>query len=241
MSFNILISMKSVIPGFIKFHRDHIPIHENVFIRHQKDYGYHMAMLHYLKNQYNAGFKEGLLITMHYQHPTEHGWNLRETAKPLGHRDRYTFKTNRSIWNEVALYRHFEKHRNDLDLISQDARKVWNIMLKYLYGIKRVNQEWKDNFPHNLTFHEKGKVKLQYHTHWIIEKKGLLYDSPESVGDVLKYYIKEKAQCASLWKPVHVERIYDMEGMMSYLNKETNYNHTSLDPICSRPFIYQVQ
>ena len=233
--------MKSVIPGFIKFHRDHIPIHENVYIRHQEDYDHHMALLQYLMGQFNAGFREGILVTMHYQHPTEHGWNLRETANPLGHGDRYSFKTKRSIWNEVKLYKHFEKHRNDLDQVSKDAKKVWNIMLKYLYGIKRLNQEWKGHFPHNLTFHEKGKVKLQYHTHWIIEKKGLLYDSVEHVEEILKYYIKEKAQCASLWKPVHAEEIHDMKGAMSYLNKETKYDYMSLDPRCSKPFIYQAQ
>lgn len=223
--------------AFIKLHREHIPIHEKVLIRHQYDYDHHMALLLYLMEQFNAGFTEGLLITMHYQHPTEHGRILKETSNMFGHGDRYGFKTRRSLWNEVTLYKHFEKHRKDLDRVSSDARKVWNIMLKYLYGIKRLDQEWKGTFPHNLTFHEKGKAKLQFHTHWIIEKKGLLYDSKEDVEEALNYYIKEKAQCASLWKPVHVQEIYDMKGIMSYLNKETKYDYMSLDPKCSRPII----
>ena len=49
--------------------------------------------------------------------------------------------------------------RNDYDSLIDDTSQVKNVILKELYGIKRLNQDWKYDFPNLFFFQEKGKSK----------------------------------------------------------------------------------
>ena len=81
----------------IKLHRQHIPINSNVCIHNQVDYDYYISVLLYLHNQINLGFEPAWLISYHYFHPVETAKPLKETDKPYGYGDRYSFKTYCSI------------------------------------------------------------------------------------------------------------------------------------------------
>lgn len=228
-----------MIDQYIKLHRRHISINPSISIRNQEDYDYHMCMLHYLQAQMGLGFKPAYMLTMHYQHPIEHGWILRETANSYGFKDRYGFQTKRSIWNEVNLYKHFEKRRKDLDSIVKDAGHLRNLIVQRLYGISRVNQTWKAGFPNFYIFHEMGKVKLQFHTHIIIPENGLRASDENDLMDIMNTSIKKRIQCLSSWKSIHVRKIYNAWGIFSYLNKESKSQSISMDFMNSNPIIPQ--
>ena len=105
------------------------------------------------------GFDPKWMISFHYYHPVEQGTLIKETDKPLDFGDRYCFKTKRDIWKEVPYYDYLVKRRNTEEKIYEDASQIKNVILKDLYGIKRLNQKWKYEFPNLFFFHEKGKPK----------------------------------------------------------------------------------
>ena len=82
-------------------------------IKTQNDYNYYIEVLLYLQKQLLLGVEPKYMVSMHYQHPVEHSKPLKETDKPYGFGDRYSFTTMRNIWNEVPLYNYWEKRRND--------------------------------------------------------------------------------------------------------------------------------
>ena len=110
----------------------------------------------FLNNQIELGFKPKWFITFHYHHPAEKCWKVIEKYKPLGYGNRIGFKTRNGLWNEVEYYNSLERKRNDYDCLVEDTSQIKNVMLKYLYGINRLNQEWKHEFPNLFFFHEKG-------------------------------------------------------------------------------------
>ena len=44
----------------------------------------------------------------------------------------------------------------DEDYFIEDTGQIKNVILKELYGIKRLNQTWKYEFPNLMFFYEKG-------------------------------------------------------------------------------------
>jgi hypothetical protein len=198
-----------------------------------------MAMRQYLEEQVTLGFNPAYMVSLHYQHPTEHGWIKRETHSPTGYGDRYSFTTNRSIWSEVSLYRHFEKHRKDLDKTIKDGKYLMNLIYRNLYGIRWISKERKRNrLPNILKFDEMGRYKVQYHSHLLIPSKGLKQKDEDEIKKVLNNLIEDnKLQCASKTKPIDVRPIYDIHGILCYLNKETKHDSMSFDPHNSTPII----
>ena len=75
--------------------------------------------------------------------------------------------------SSLPYYKYWVNRRNNEDQVYEDTSQVRNVLLRYLYGIKRLNRTDKKEFPHIFFFHEKGKTKLQYHTHLLIPKKNL--------------------------------------------------------------------
>jgi hypothetical protein len=221
----------------IKLHKNHIALNPKVSINNQLDYDYNINLLLYLHNQLNLGVEPKWLVTFHYFHPTELAKPLRETAKPFGFGDRYSFKTYTDIWKQVPFYRYLEQRRNDIDSIYEDTSQIKNSILKCLYGIKRLNRVDRYEFPNLFFFHEKGKVKLQYHTHLLLTGKNLKYDDKTELNDVFNTTIRTSRKCFSKWKKIDIEPVKDKYGLMGYLNKETNANHISLDPYNSVPIL----
>ena len=221
----------------IKLHKKHIPINPNVCIHNQLDYDYYINVLLYLHNQIELGFEPAWLISYHYFHPTETAKPLKETDKPFGFGDRYTFKTYCDIWKQVPFYRYLEHRRNDIESIYDDASQVRNSMLKHLYNIKPLNRKDLYEFPNLFFFHEKGKVKLQYHTHILIPKKNLMYDNEVDLKDVFNTTIRKSRKCFSKWKDIDVTPVSNKYDVLGYLNKETNSKHISFDPHNSIPIV----
>lgn len=223
----------------IKLHKQHRPIHPDLEIKSQKDYDHYIALLNYLHNQVAKGFKPKYLISLHYNNPSEHLKAIRETNRPLGFGDRYGFKTPIPLWNSVAWDNFISYSRNDIDEVSRNARKVLNLILKTLYGVKRLNRPDKYEFPNLFFFHEQGKAKLQYHTHILIPETLYGY-SVEELVDIFNTSIRERCKCISRWKYIDITPIedkYDIDGILGYLNKETKASHTPLDFINSIPIV----
>ena len=221
----------------IKLHRKHIPLHPKLNIRTQKDYDYYIEVLLYLHNQLILGVEPVFMVSMHYQHPVEHTKPLKETDKPLGFGDRYGFKTIRDIWKEVPLYKYWEKKRNEEEQVIKDTKKVKCRILKKLYGIKRLNRPDKYDVPNLLFFHERGKTKLQYHTHILLTGKNLLTNDTNELLDIFHTSIRKETKCLSRWKHIDVEPVETPYNVIGYLNKETHSSHISFDFYNSIPIV----
>ena len=218
----------------IRLDREHCPIHPDVCINTQKDYDYHIALLNYLYSQIDMGFKPKWLVTLHYQHPTEHAKPFKETNKLFGFGDRINFKTRNNIWFEDALYKYWDAKRNDQEQVEKDAGKVKCRILRYLFNIKRLDRPDKYDMPNLYIFNEKGKAKQKYHTH-IVLPDTLCYNNKEELYDVFNTSIKKRLQCTSKWNDIRIDEINSMYGMFSYLNKETNSNFVAFDTTNSIP------
>ena len=213
----------------IRLDRNHIPIHPKVKIDSQLHYDSHIQLLQYLHNQVDLGFTPKMMITYHLKHPTERCRARRETNKPLGFQNRIGFTAGGSLWNQVGYDNYINSRRNDEFDTAADNGAVKNLILKYLYGIKRPNQPWKYKTPPLFVVMEKGKVKLQYHIHMLLPEDGLILDSLDDVADVLNTSVKERARCLSKWKRIDVKQIDHPKEAVSYLVKETNWNACSFD------------
>jgi len=183
----------------------------------------------FLFNQLDNGFNPKWFITYHYKHPSENVRQLRETNKPYGFQDRIGFKTYGDMWRQVESYNSMERKRNSYDNLIKDTSQLKNVILRALYRIKRVNQTWKYNFPNMLFFHEKGKVKLQYHTHLLLPYISEEFDSITNIQDIFDTTIRSSRKCFSKWKNIHIREIDSPTIALSYVNKETSMEHNSLD------------
>ena len=93
------------------------------------------------------------LVSFHYSNDCDYIKPIKETDNKLGYKDRFGYKCFGDLWKT----NYNNKKRENLDKIYKDARQIKNIVLKYLYNIKRLNQVWKYEFPNILFFHELGK------------------------------------------------------------------------------------
>ena len=116
--------------------------------------------------------------------------------------------------------------RNDYDAIVEDTSQIKNIILKYMYDIKRPNQDWKYDFPNLLFFHEKGLAKRQYHTHLLMPE--CKYDSIQMLEFIWNNKLKKKRKCFSKYN-IHIREIDNPSIALEYVNKETSLKHNSLD------------
>ena len=141
--------------------------------------------------------------------------------------DRYGYKYFGDLWKQ----NYNQKKRSNVDIIYKNSGKIRNLLLKYLYNIKRLNQTWKYNFPNLLFFHEKGNVKLQYHTHLLLPDT-YLHNSKEELLDTFNTSIRLRQKCFSKWKKIDIQEVdtADKYSVIGYLNKETTSKHLSFDP-----------
>lgn len=203
------------------------------FPTHIKRYRYECLM--YLQEQLELGFNPQWLITYHYFTPEELLKALRETNNPYGIKDRVGFKSNSRLWNQVSRDKWIQKRREDLDWIIEDTNQIKNLELRDLYGVKRLNNKKKlDSVPPMMWFHEMGKVKHQYHTHQLLEGVLEEFNTKEILEDLFNNVFRYKRKCFSRWKKIDITPVFDPKGLYRYLQKETNINHLSFDPINSR-------
>ena len=223
----------------IKLDKEHIKIHPRCFIWNQEQYDNHLAMLKFLYQQLELGFQPQWMITYHLKHPSERVKNVPEMYQVKGKMprtrwgrkiiDEGEYNPQSSLWDGCAYYNYYDNRRNDEFETETDNRQIKNLMLKYLYGIKRLNQTWKPNFPKNMLFiMEKGKAKLQYHIHLLLPKVREELNTKPQILRVLNSN-RDKARCLSSWKSIDVKEIDKPYKSVSYLNKETTGTHCSLD------------
>jgi hypothetical protein len=218
---------------FISLDRNHIPIHPKVLIENQDQYNKHIGVLQYLHKELELGFQPNKMITLHLKHPSERSKLIKETNNPYGFKDRIGYTSYGDLWKQVPEYKYYEKRRIEEDDTTKDIGKVKNLILKYLYGIKRPNQNWKYDIPNMIFFLEKGKVKLQYHIHLLIDDTNALSRNLQDQNEIMNTSVKERARCISKRNKVHIRQIDDPHKVISYLSKEIKGNHYSLDFINS--------
>ena len=216
----------------INLKRTHIPLPNKWIINNQTQY----ETAQFLMEQEQDGFKPSFFITFHYYHPDE---------KDFSHL-RYNNKTNEkrfynSLWREQPKHTFIRKRRLNEDCLIEDTKQTKNVILKELFGIKRLNQTWKYDFPNLLFFHELGKSRVKYHTHLLLSSTKYFSsgawrnNSSVSLEDVFNNRIRKKRKCFSNWKKIHVEKVYDVRGALSYCNKETKTYNYSIDYTNSNP------
>ena len=215
----------------INLDKNHTAINPKVCINTQQDYDHYMSVLVYLRNLLETNIvRPKWLISFHYSNDCDYIKPIKETDNLMGHKDRYGYKCFGDLWKQS----YNNKKRENIDSTYKNARQIKNIVLKYLYNIKRLNQTWKYNYPNILFFHEKGKVKLQYHTHLVIPETTYT-NSQEELIHTFNTAVRERSKCISKWKKIDVTEIEpdDKYSVIGYLNKETTSNHLSFDPINS--------
>ena len=206
--------------------RKHKPLPNKWIIKNQTQYETAQYLMEQETNEFNPCF----LVTFHYYHPDENDYCHK----------RHNNKTNKkrfynSLWKEAARDAFVRRRRlNEFELI-RDHTQIKNVILKELYGVKRLNKEYKYEMPYMLFFYEKGKSKVKYHTHLLLSytayfKSGAWRRSSlETLEEVFNNRIRPKRKCFSNWKNIHIEKINDVRGALSYCNKEPTSSNYSID------------
>ena len=210
----------------IKLLRQHKPLPNKWIIKNQSQY----ETAQYLMEQERLGFNPTYFITFHYFHPDEvkkKMMNIKD-GKP-------NFSTQ--LWKENPKDKFIRKRRNDEDYFIEDTGQIKNVILKELYGIKRLNQTWKYEFPNLMFFYEKGKSQVKFHTHLLIETKNIKYENKEALDFVFNTKIRKARKCFSNWKKIDIEEVNNVRGALSYCNKETNTSTYSIDYQNSNPIL----
>ena len=224
----------------IKLHRKHIPLNGKLLIKDQQQYNFYIETLLYLMEQCDLGFDPCWSVTFHYQHPSEKVKPIRETKNELGWRDRIGFTSRRPMWKEVSYYKHWAKRRSMEDQVIRDTSKIKNVILKTLFGIKRLNRpDLYDAYPNLFFFHERGKTKLQYHTHLLLPATKYIQNDISEITDIFRTSIRKRCKSFSRWKKIDIKPVTNKQGLVGYLNKETNQDHISFDFFNSIPITQQ--
>ena len=227
--------MKKNIPlPSIRLHKKHIPIHPRRQLSSQEEYNLHIQTLLFLKRQIDLGFNPEWFITIHFKHPSERYRHQKETNKLFGWGDRYGMKNNKSLTGDTALYNHYHRRRNDPDEVEKDTGNIRKSIANRVYGIKRLDHI--DKYPNMIFFHEKGRAKLQYHLHILLPKINsnnnayhIIHSTKKSLETEFNTSIRDRNKCISSWKKIQVDTVSDPDGVIGYLNKETHFNHYSVD------------
>lgn len=105
------------------------------------------------------------MLTFHYRNPAVTGWGNKKQLH------------NGSINGMTKL-------RNDSIHVSKDAKHIRNLLLRSIWGVKRLDLRNSAKVA-MIFFHEKGQG-IQYHTHLLIGKTPPPYLTVESIETVWK-------------------------------------------------------
>ena len=116
--------------------------------------------------------------------------------------------------------------RTQIDDVENDLEKVKDALYTELYGNnwKKINRRakslWSIEYGDNL-----GKP----HINLIIEKLPYPYDSFHSFYVLLDRFLPLKCRCLSTYKDhSHVQPIYEEDGVLSYIVKESDFRNSTL-------------
>jgi hypothetical protein len=167
--------------------------------------------LELLKQQLGRGADFYWMITFHYRNPMHRGWSKTESSHLL----------------QSGSVNGLTRLRNDYIQVSKDAKHIRNLMLKEIWGIKRLNKKRTDG-PVMIFFHEKG-AGLQYHTHLLINQTPQPYLSVESLENLWKNRIMPRAKCLSRSNSVDIRAVQSITGAFGYLTKEIGNRDNVID------------
>ena len=198
----------------INLSRTHYSLPNKWIIKNQTQY----ETAQFLMEQEALGLNPSYFITFHYYHPDEVMKKENDATNKCS-----------GLWKENPKDKFIRNRRLDEDDLIKDVKQIKNVILKQLYGIKRLNQSWKYKFPNLLFFYEMGKSKIKYHTHLLLPNENLKYDNPKSLEFIFNNKIRKSRKCFSNWKKIDVEEVNNVRGALSYCNKETNLYNYSID------------
>ena len=203
---------------------------------------YKNGTLQMLYNQLSLGFIPRWFITYHYYHPYERVRPLKETNRPCGYKDRYGYFTGGDMWKQVTSDKNIIRKRKSKDNVEKDSIEIQRVILQYLFDIKKPKKYWNYDLPPLFFFHEQGNKEKQndnftYHTHLIMPDIACA-NTQKDLKDIFSTSIRNRRKCFSKWKDIDVIDIQEKypcnpEGSIDYVVKETNYHHSSFDPLSS--------
>lgn len=182
----------------------------------------------FIREQYQLGFSPDISISYHLSHPTEFGRILKETDFQGTKPDRYSLQISESLWNVVTRDKYYDHIRSDYDSVERDTEHIRNLFLKYLYGCKRVNQEWKHDDIRFMFFHERNSLG-QYHTHVLLDSTGMITDNIIDIQDILETSVRKRAKCISKQRDIYCSYTQDRDASCEYLTKTVHDGEHGLD------------
>lgn len=166
----------------------------------------------YLAQQLQLGLKPRFLVSWHYRSADE--------ALPRS--------VTGSLFKKVGAEQTYQRKRGSLTEVRKDCHAIKNRLLKTCYGIKRINQVWKHPHPPMLFVHETGRGS-QLHTHALLPEPITPYNSEAALTQLLNGEFRQKVRSLSKDRTIDVREVYDAEGVISYLLKETSPEKMAID------------
>lgn len=138
------------------------------------------------------------------------------------------------LWDNVGYDKSLLARRNDPDLVSKDAEHVRNLLLQRGWGVRGDLRMHDESSIPMLFVHERGKERIQCHTHLIIPALPAEINTPQGVQELWKHQILPRARSLSHTNSLHAERVYDIRGLTRYLTKEVRTDDICVDFQASR-------
>jgi hypothetical protein len=183
------------------------------------------AVIDVVDEQVQLGFSPHWVLAFHYGNPYERGWRVYESATRWG----YKIPTNRMLWDNVGYDKSLLARRNDTHLISKDAQHVRNLLLQRGWGVSGDLRKHDECSIPMLFVHERGKEKIQCHTHLILPALPAEINNPQGVQELWKHQILPRAKSLSRTNSLSAERVFDIHGLMRYLTKEVHPDDLCVD------------
>lgn len=188
------------------------------------------AIIQQVEDQARLGFSPWWLLTFHYSNPYERGWRVVETPSRWG----YKIPTRQMLWDNSGWDKSLQSRRNNLQLVSKDAQHIRNLLLQRGWGITGKLDKHRESVIPMVFVHEKGRSRLQYHTHLIIPALPAALNNTKGIDALWKQQILPRAKSLSRTNSLHAEPVYDIRGLIGYLTKESRPEDLCIDYQASR-------
>jgi hypothetical protein len=182
----------------------------------------------FIRREYELGFSPDITVSYHLSHPNEIGRILKETDFQGTRPDRYSLQTPEPLWSVVTRDKYYDHIRSDYDSVEKDTGHLRNLFIKYLYGCKRVNQEWNHGDIRFMFFHERNSCG-QYHTHVLLDSTGMITDNIIDIQDILKTSVRKRAKSISKRRRIYCEYTRNEKASCEYLTKTVDDGVLALD------------
>lgn len=177
-----------------------------------------------LEDQIKRGFRPQLMLTFHYGNPYERGWDQNRRIQNRGTQT----TSSTPLLLDSPTGRGITISRNDIIKVSRDAKHIRNLLLRGVWGVQRLDKHEESQTP-MIFFHEKGREKIQYHTHVLV---GGIPQSKLNENTLKSIWLREvapKARCLSRTNSLDITNVDSSTRAIRYLTKEIRGDETVLD------------